>query len=92
MLLKTAIFGVAALAATSGAFLTGGRYGYQYAVHEIRQAASRTTVALSYPNKTPMALYRNGVCVPYPDPQQIPTVYSVEWVSPQWEPCSGGAK
>ena len=87
------IIGTALCVTLVGGFLLGGGFGFQagkdHAIQLIRDAVQATqypTVYLSYPGKEAVALYRGGVCYPYP--QHIPKYYHLKYVSPRLVPCA----
>ncbi|MDA8092592.1 MAG: hypothetical protein M0T84_01580 [Betaproteobacteria bacterium] len=90
-ILKYATLSVAAIGIIGAVFMIGGREGYGYAIHKIRdavQASQYPTVFLTYPGKQPAAIVVNGVCKPYP--AVVPQFYHFGgYVSPRWVPCSG---
>jgi hypothetical protein len=87
--LKVVAMAVAIIGVSAGSFFLGGKEGYEYSFHKIRDAvasASYPTVYLTYPGKMAAAIEQNGVCTPYP--AVIPKYYHVVYVSPRWEPCA----
>jgi hypothetical protein len=87
--LKVIVFTVLFIGIGVSMFLLGGKEGYGYALHKIRDAvasASYPTVYLTYPGKMAAAIVQNGVCTPYPS--VIPKFYHVVYVSPHWVPCA----
>ncbi len=89
--LRYVVLSVAAIGIIGAVFMIGGREGYGYAIHKIRdavQASQYPTVFLTYPGKQPAAIVVNGVCKPYP--AVVPQFYHFGgYVSPRWVPCSG---
>jgi hypothetical protein len=87
--MKIVALSVAVIGISAGSFLLGGKEGYEYAFHKIRDAvalASYPTVYLTYPGKMAAAIVQNGVCTPYP--ASVPKFYHVIYVSPRWVPCA----
>ncbi len=49
-------------------------------------SAEIPTVQETYPGKLPVAIVRDGYCLPYP--QHLPATFHVQWVAPNYEPCA----
>ncbi len=87
--LKYVTLSIAAVGIIGAVFMIGGREGYGYAIHKIRdavQASQYPTAYLTYPGLKAAAIVRNGVCYPYP--AHVPPFHYYHYVNPQWEPCT----
>ena len=88
--LKYATLSVATIGIIGAVFMIGGKEGYGYAIHKIRdavQASQYPTVYLTYPGKQAAAIVVNGICKPYP--AKVPQFYRFGgYVSPRWVPCA----
>lgn len=89
-ILEYVTLSIAAIGIIGAVFMLGGKEGYGYAIHKIRdavQASQYPTVYLTYPGKQAAAIVVNGICKPYP--AKVPKFYHFGgYVSPRWVPCA----
>ena len=86
---------IASIGLLGAALIVGNRLGYkaglqdaQIAIVKAINAADYPTVYLTYPNRFPVEMIRDGICEPDPAPAIIPRLYYHVWVSPQYIPCA----
>ena len=92
-ILKYATLSVAAIGIIGAVFMIGGREGYGYAIHKIRdavQASQYPTVKVVWPSKKPIAIISGGICQPVDSARELPSFYHTEYVSPYDRPCGPG--
>lgn len=93
MALKYVSLSIAAIAVMGAVFLAGGREGYGYAIHKIREAVAASeypTVKVVWPSKKAIAIKKGGICTPIIPTLHIPEFAHIEYVSPDDRPCGPG--
>ena len=91
--LRYVVLSIAAAGILGTVFMIGGKEGYGYAIHKIRdavQASQYPTVKVVWPSKKPLAIISGGICQPIDSARELPTFYHIEYVSPDDRPCGPG--
>ena len=86
---------IASFGLLGAALIVGNRLGYKSGLQDAQIAMVRAinsadypTVYLTWPGRMPVAIFRDGICEPYPAPASIPKGYYHVWVSPHYIPCA----